>query len=1002
MRKLFIAILLPVVVLADPPDIATTPHLSPAQEKAAFTVPEGFEVQLVASEPDIQKPINMAFDAKGRLWVTCTVEYPFPADENRGRDTIKVLSDFGPNGQARKIETFADGLNIPIGILPYQDGAIVYSIPNLWMLRDTSGNGKCDKREVLYTGFGHRDTHGMVNGLFLGFDGWVYANHGYSNDSKVKGKDGHEISMNSGNVFRFKPDGSRIELFAKGQVNPFGSCMDKWGNLYTACCHSKPITLVLRGGVYESFSKPHDGLGFAPAMVHEYRGSTALCGLAWYDADYFPKEYQEHFYLGDVVYNCINKFNVTWKGATPTAHQEGDLLTSKDPWFRPCDIKLGPDGALYVADFYNRIIGHYEVELSHPGRDRTSGRIWRIVRKDKPLPAVPDRTKSTPAELVKDLDSPNITARFLAMNQLAARGDDAATEVKWEMISGMSPLCESQTCWILHRSGRLPSKPLVDRDTVLRSKSDLVLNHKLRVIAESDPQQQDRLLGVELDHLLAIDRRAYDPKSNQSAFIMEQIAELNRPLARGWNSAMEVLNQGEAGNDPFLRHTVRMALRDSLVRDGLPAEDAPKTYWDALADVAAGAHCPSGGELLRVYAKKFQFALSPEQVKHCARYATWWYNPGIDEFINQLDREHKNDLPGLCEYAVALSEGCKQRGTSMPLPFVRWCEKIGQLALASPDPAGVKRGVDIAMVVPWSNLHKTIADIVNDKNRSAEVRAVCVPGLMAIRIPETRPDIALIIQCLADGSEATIVREQAAKTLAALNKSEARTALTTALATAPANLAMGIALGLSNSKAGADELLTAIEKGQASARLLGDRTVLFRVESHGFRERVQKLTAGLPAADEQLAALINKRRAGYLSAKPDIVEGQNLFTKHCAICHQIAGVGSKIGPQLDGIGIRGLDRLLEDVLDPNRNVDPAFRAVTLQLADGRSLSGLVLREEGQVVVLADAEGKEQSIRKDQIEQRTTSPLSAMPANVADVMSESEFYSLMAYLISQKR
>src|SRR5262245_54282215 len=190
--------------------VATTPHLSPAEERATFRLPAGFEAQLVAAEPDINKPINMAFDAKGRLWVTCTVEYPYPAKEGQGRDTVRILSDFGPDGRARNVETFADGLNIPIGILPYKDGAIVYSIPNLWFLRDTDGDGKCDKHEVLYSGFGHKDTHGMVNGLFMGFDGWVYACHGYMNDSVVKGKDGHEIKMNSGNIFRFKPDGSRV------------------------------------------------------------------------------------------------------------------------------------------------------------------------------------------------------------------------------------------------------------------------------------------------------------------------------------------------------------------------------------------------------------------------------------------------------------------------------------------------------------------------------------------------------------------------------------------------------------------------------------------------------------------------------------------------------------------------------------------------------------------------------------------------------------------------
>src|SRR5262245_16485830 len=185
-------LLLPAVVPADEPTIAATPFRPPADELKSLHLPPGFEAQLVASEPDIQKPINMAFDAKGRLWVTSTIEYPFPAPEGKGRDSVKVLSDFGPDGRARKIETFANGLNIPIGVLPYKDGAIVYSIPNLWMLHDTNGAGKCDKRDVLCSGFGHKDTHGMINGLVLGFDGWLYVCHGFANDSVAKGRDGSE------------------------------------------------------------------------------------------------------------------------------------------------------------------------------------------------------------------------------------------------------------------------------------------------------------------------------------------------------------------------------------------------------------------------------------------------------------------------------------------------------------------------------------------------------------------------------------------------------------------------------------------------------------------------------------------------------------------------------------------------------------------------------------------------------------------------------------------
>ncbi len=987
MRNLLIAILLSAVVVAEPPHIATSPHLTPTEEKATFTVPDGFEVQLVAAEPDIQKPINMAFDAKGRLWVTCTVEYPYAVAEGRGRDTIKVLSDFGPDGKARKVETFADGMNIPIGILPYQDGAIVYSIPNLWMLRDTDGDGKCDKREVLYSGFGHRDTHGMVNGLLMGFDGWVPAKHANSHDSKVKGKDGHEISMNSGNVFRFKPDGSRIELFAQGQVNPFGSCMDKWGNLFTACCHSKPITMVLRGGVYESFAKPHDGLGFAPAMVHEYRGSTALCGLAWYDADYFPKESQERFYLGDVINNCINKFNVTWKGATPTAHQESDFLTSKDPWFRPCDIKLGPDGALYFADFYNRIIGHYEVELGHPGRDRTSGRIWRVVRKDKVVPTIPDRTKSKPEELVRDLASPNIAARFLAMNQLVERGRDVTPSLRLACTKDASPLTTSQAYWIWHRVGHLDSEAIVNfRVSLLERQSDLELNHRLRVIGDTGQQKLKNVVRLESAFLEAF--------SNENGSIKRLLTEIDGGVTIARTFGSETLQKADPSDDPFLRHTIRMVLRDRLTRDGLPTEDRSRTTWERLADVALGAHNAHGGELLRAHAKKHDVGLNPDQVKHCARYALW-DKTKLDEFISQLEREHRNDLTALRGYVLAMAQGWAQRGEPMPAGLVTWCEKVAFAALASPDPAGVQRGVDIAMSIRHPKLQDALAAITIDKNRHSDVRTVCIPAIGASHCAD-------VVRCLADATEATALREQAAKTLAGVNRPDARAGLTAALATAHTQLATVIALGLVSTKAGADELLTLVEKGLASARLLTERSVLFRLEAHGFKDRVQKLTTGMPPANEQIEALIKKRRLGFQSATPDAEAGKLLFTKHCAICHQIGGQGSKVGPQLDGIGVRGLDRLLEDLLDPNRNIDPAFRAVTLQLADGKSLSGLILREEGQVVVIADAEGKEHSIPRDQIEQRTTSPLSAMPANVADVINETEFYALMKYLISQKR
>jgi hypothetical protein len=195
--------------------VRPTEPLSPAEEQKTFHLPPGFEVRLFASEPEILKPMNMAFDAKGRLWITESREYPYAAPTDRaGRDHVKILEDTNGDGRADKITTFADGLNIPIGLYPYRDGCVVFSIPHVWFLRDTNGDGRCDVREKLFGPMGYdRDTHGLNNAFRRGFDGWLYACHGFNNQTEVAGMDGHEITMQSGNTYRMRLDGSRVEHF---------------------------------------------------------------------------------------------------------------------------------------------------------------------------------------------------------------------------------------------------------------------------------------------------------------------------------------------------------------------------------------------------------------------------------------------------------------------------------------------------------------------------------------------------------------------------------------------------------------------------------------------------------------------------------------------------------------------------------------------------------------------------------------------------------------------
>jgi putative heme-binding domain-containing protein len=989
-------------VHADPPYVATTPHRSPAEERASFRLPPGFEAQLVAAEPDIQKPINMAFDAKGRLWVTCTIEYPYPAPEGKGRDSVKVLEDFGPDGRARKITTFAGGLNIPIGVLPYQDGAIVYSIPNIWRLRDTDGDGKCDKREVVLSGFGHRDTHGMVNGFVLGFDGWVYACHGYSNDSVVKGKDGSEIRMNSGNTFRFKPDGSRVEMVCRGQVNPFGQCLDPLGNLYTACCHSKPITQLLRGAVYTSFAKPHDGLGFGPDMVHEYRGSTALCGLVYYDADHYPKSYRDTMVLGDVVNNCINIFDIERKGATYTAKQrKDDFLASSDPWFRPCDIKLGPDGALYVADFYNRIIGHYEVPLSHPGRDRTSGRIWRIVYRGEdgkaPPPKAPraDWTKANVDELVKDLGDPNLVVRMTATHQLVERGktdpragtvDSLAYRVTYNLEPGAGPTRRAHSLWALERLGSLDDHPLM---AAAKSEDLVVRVHALRVLAERKELSTDQsalVRGSLADSDDLVRRVAAD-------------ALARHPDAQARDALLEARAKADVQRDPFLLHTVRLALREQF-RGKEKWTVAPERVA-AVADVGLGLPDSGSGNFLVEHLGELrdsQRRRAAEFVRHAARYSDRVH---LQKLTSAIQTDGDKDPKGTDPLVLALVRGYQERGQALPAAATEWAVGRIERLLRSSDGGDAQRGIDLALALNHRPVAKQVVTVGVDRQRPGPVR---IAALNALTRLDPKESVGVLGQRLNDATEPAALREAVAKALAEVNSAEARTALANALPTAPARLASAIAAALAGNAQGATQLLDTVAAGKASPQLLTDKAVLVKLEAsklQGVKERVGKLTAGLPPADATIARLLRQRSTGYQKAKPDVAAGAKLYTQHCANCHQIGGQGAKVGPQLDGIGARGLDRLLEDVLDPNRNVDQAFRATALTLKNGRQLSGLVLREEGQVLVLADAQGKEVRVENNEIDQREIQPLSPMPANWGEVIAEKDLYDLLAYLLAQR-
>jgi putative membrane-bound dehydrogenase-like protein len=405
------------------------PALSPEEAIAKMTVPEGFSVELVASEPNLVNPVAFTFDEKGRIWVAESVEYPRkPA--GKGEDRIKLLEDTDGDGAADKFTIFADGLNIPSGIAVGHGGVWVANSPDILFYPDADRDGQADgPPEVVVTGFGRHDTHELPNSFTWGPDGWLYGLNGVFNHSHVKYAEanrnykadhpGWEFTCA---LFRINPVTREFQVFCEGTSNPWGVAIDGEGSFFISACVIDHLWHLVETGYYHRQGGPYPPFTWKiDSIVKHKHQKAAYCGIHWFDSDAYPEQYRDKLYMGNIHGNCINVDTVKRDGSTYTGSGEPDFLSANDAWFMPVGQETGPDGSLYILDWYDRYHCYQDANRDPNGIDRLKGRLYRVRYKETPRAVGFDLSKETDDQLIARLGSGNDFIRHTAQRLLYER-----------------------------------------------------------------------------------------------------------------------------------------------------------------------------------------------------------------------------------------------------------------------------------------------------------------------------------------------------------------------------------------------------------------------------------------------------------------------------------------------------------------------------------------------------------------------------------------------------
>lgn len=981
-RSLYAALAWMSLSLWSAPSAHAEGGFTPEAARGRMVVPEGFAVEVFASEPMIRQPVAACFDERGRLWVIEYLQYPNPAGLTpvkvdqylrteydrfpeppphgpRGADRIKILEDTDGDGKADRATVFVEGLNLASGLAVGNGGVYVGQAPYLLFYPDKDRDDRPDgDPEVLLTGFGLQDAHATVNSLAWGPDGWLYGAQGSTVTARIRG-----VEFQQG-IWRYHPPTRRFELFAEGGGNTWGLDFDLAGNAFGSSNGSFIAFHMVQGGNYwKGFAKhgplhnPH-AFGYFDAIPYQgpKSGGHVTPGGIIYKGDAYPESFRGRFIGGNLLSNAVYWHDLSPLGSTFGGRHGGTLIDSRDQWFRPIDLLTGPDGNVLVVDWYDKRASHLD---PRDNWDKTNGRIYRVVhRQPKRVPPF-DLAQATSVELVALRTSPNDWHAAMARRLLAERRDPGVVPIlKESLASERDETRALRDLWALHVTGGL------DDQTATR-----LLDHHVAAVR----RWTIRLLGD--------DQRMNDDIRSR---LLRLAATESDPLVR---SQLASSCQRWAAADAL--PIVRNLLERSEDRDDI---QIPLLLWWAL-EHHLHANRDAVVDLIASPDLQSTPIVQATILERVARVLVGSGEESDDAALVRL--VGRTEAAGPLEaIAVGIEKGLEgRRLEQVPIALVPVLRRLWdgsaadlrrlKLAIRLGSPEALRMAIDRALAAGTPATERVGLIEVLGQRGQAESRE----ALLKIVSQEADPAVQLAAVTAVGRFDDTAVAEVLLARYMSLTpqaRDRARDVLV-------------------SRRGSAERLLRAIADGSVpSADLraaqvvqiaqLGDPELIARVESAWGRipgsntpekvKRIAEVRGMLPEGDKGRAE-----------------RGALVYRENCAACHRLFGEGEVIGPELTGAERGNLDFLLTSLVDPSALIRKEYQAQVVALEDGRVLNGLIVEEGDRTITLFDSNRQRTIIDRDAIESIKPSPVSLMPEGLLDKLGEDQVRDLFRYLQS---